>query len=154
VSFLLDRRVASLLRIGLGVLFLAAAVPKLQDPAGFAKAIENYRMLPVGAERALAVVLPAVELVVGVLLVAGAIDAGASLLALVLLVVFTGAVGVALARGLDFTCGCFGTGDGTRAGTGKVLENLALIAVALAVWRGDRSWLSLRGWLARRGDIE
>ncbi|MFN8179116.1 MAG: MauE/DoxX family redox-associated membrane protein [bacterium] len=151
----LDRRVVTLLRVALGVLFIVAAWPKLVDPRGFSDAINHYRLLPVPLERVAALVLPALELVVGISLIVGILDAGASALALLMLVVFTAAVGVALARGLDITCGCFETdGKGPKVGLQKILENVAMLAVSVGVAWGDRSWLSIADWFRRSGDIE
>jgi uncharacterized protein YbaP (TraB family)/uncharacterized membrane protein YphA (DoxX/SURF4 family) len=148
VSWLADRRFIALLRVVLGVVFIAAALPKLADPIGFAKAVANYRMLPELPERLLALLLPPVELLVGVCLILGVLDAGASLLALLMMLMFIVGVGAAVARGLDISCGCFDTEGGTRVGVKKLLENILLAAMALRVWTGDRSWLSLsaRRW--------
>ena len=151
MSFLSDRRVITLLRIALGVLFIMAALPKIQDPEGFAKSVENYHLLPESAGRALALVLPVLELIAGVLLIVGLFDAGASLLIFLMMVVFTVAVGSALARGLDITCGCFDTEGGKKAGLGKIAENIALTAAAYWVWVKDRSWLALRSLTGKSG---
>jgi len=136
-------RLVTLLRVGLGVLFVAAAWPKLQDPEAFAVAVSNYHLLGESIGRGLALVLPPVELLVGLGLILGVADAGASLLAVVMMMVFTGAVGAALARGLDISCGCFDTAGGQSVGLAKIAENVALIAASIVVWRGDRSWLAL-----------
>jgi uncharacterized membrane protein YphA (DoxX/SURF4 family) len=154
MRLLRDRRVVAALRLALGALFVVAALPKLTDPVGFAKAVANYHLVPVQAERLLALVLPPIELLVGVLLIVGVADAGASLLAVALLVVFTAAIGAAIARGLDISCGCFHTEGGAKAGGGKIAENVAFLVVACWVWTQDRSWFSLRGWLGKSGDIE
>jgi uncharacterized membrane protein YphA (DoxX/SURF4 family) len=151
----LDRRVVTLLRVALGVMFICAAWPKLVDPRGFSDSINHYRLLPVPVERVAALVLPALELVVGISLIVGVLDAGASALAVLMLVVFTAAIGVALARGLDITCGCFEThGKGPKVGMEKILENVAMLAVSVGVAWGDRSWLSVSDWFRRSGDIE
>jgi uncharacterized membrane protein YphA (DoxX/SURF4 family) len=149
VRLLQDRRLITLLRIALGAVFLMAAVPKLGDPEGFAKSVSYYKMLPVTVERVMALTLPPLELLVGVALILGAVDAGASLVAFLLMVVFTAAVGIALARGLDISCGCFDTEGGTKVGLSKIVENLVLTAIAFQVWRGDRSWFS---WSTKPGD--
>jgi uncharacterized membrane protein YphA (DoxX/SURF4 family) len=149
-----DPRVISVLRIALGVLFIMAALPKIVNPHAFAKAVSNYHMLPFVAERLLALLLPPLELVVGVCLVVGVVDAGAALLSFILMAVFTVAVGTALARGLDISCGCFETEGGAKVGLAKIAENVALTLAALLVWRGDRSRLSLGAWIRRAGDIE
>lgn len=151
VSRRFDRRWITLLRILLGVLFLAAGWPKFQDPAAFSASVAHYHLLPETAGRVVALVLPPLELLIGVCLVLGVLDAGASLLALALLVVFTGAIGSALARGLDISCGCFDTEGGSRVGLGKLAENAAFIFTAVIVWRGDRSWGSLARSLRSRG---
>ena len=148
------RHGVALLRIALGVLFLVAAWPKLVDPQGFAQSISNYRLVPVPVERVLALVLPPLELLVGLCLVLGVLDAGASLVVLGLMVVFTAAVGAALARGLDISCGCFDTAGGPKVGWTKLAENLVLTFASVWVAFGDRSWLSLTSWLGRSGDIE
>lgn len=148
------RAVIGLLRIGLGVLFIAAALPKLHDPYGFAKSISNYHILPLVLERVLALVLPVLELTVGVCLLVGIFDAGASLLVMLLMVVFTTAVGSALVRGLDISCGCFDTAGGAKVGLNKIAENLAFTAFAFWVWIGDRSFLSLGERFRVASDIE
>jgi uncharacterized membrane protein YphA (DoxX/SURF4 family) len=148
------RVLTTLLRVALGAIFLMAALPKLRDPEAFALSISNYRMLPVFAERVLALVLPPLEALVGVCLILGVLDAGASAIVLALMVIFTAAVGSALARGLDISCGCFDTKAGEKIALGKLAENLALTSAALAVAVLDRSWCSVRGWMSRTGDIE
>lgn len=154
MKLLSDRRLVAVLRIALGLLFVAAALPKLQDPSGFAKAVSHYRLLPEAAERVLALFLPALELLVGTFLVLGVFDAGASLIVLGLMIVFTAAVSSAVARGLDISCGCFNTEEGMKVGTTKIVENLGLTAVAFWVSVRDRGWLSIGGLLRRSGDIE
>jgi hypothetical protein len=127
------------LRVGLGGLFAVAAALKLRDPAGFAQEIANYQLVPAWAPY-LAVALPAVELTAGLAVAAAPISwrrAGTVVLAL-LLVLFTIAVGAALARGVDVSCGCFGTGSGQVSGW-IVARNLALLAVAGALLARDRS---------------
>lgn len=154
MSFLRDPRLVTVLRVALGAVFVMAAIPKLADPSGFAKTISNYHLLPVPAERLLALALPPLELLVGVGLIAGVFHAGASLLAFGLMLVFTIAIGTALGRGLDISCGCFDTEGGPKVGITKLLENAALIGVAFLVWRGDRTWLSLDSLAGRVSDIE
>jgi uncharacterized membrane protein YphA (DoxX/SURF4 family) len=154
VSFLKDRRLVLVLRVALGVLFIAAALPKIADPAGFATSVSHYRMLPEWIERVLALVLPPLELVLGICLVVGVLDAGAAFLAFVLLVVFTGAIGTAMGRGLDISCGCFDTEGGSKVGLSKLGENVLFIAASWLVLVGDRSLLSLRARLSRTVDPE
>ena len=150
MRLLYDRRVVALLRIFIGALFLMAALPKLQDPAAFAKSVANYHLLPETPGRILALILPPLELLIGVFLILGIFDAGASAIAFALMVIFTLAVGSALARGLDISCGCFETEGGSKVGMKKIVENLLFVAAAWIVHRGDRSWLSLGSWTKAR----
>jgi len=94
-------------QIALGAVFVASAIPKLVDPPAFAHMIYNYRLLPGTLVNALALVMPWVELLVGVLLVLGAWRREAALVAALLLVVFLGAIGWNLLRGHAIDCGCF-----------------------------------------------
>ena len=94
-------------QIALGAIFIAAAIPKIADPPAFAHMIYNYRLMPGGLVNALALVMPWIELVVGILLVAGVWRREAALVAAALLLVFLGAIGWNLARGHAVDCGCF-----------------------------------------------
>ena len=101
------------LRLALGALFVVTGVLKLGDPTAFAIEIHNYQLFPWLAP-VLAATLPAVEIVVGAALLAGPrawLRAGA-LASAGLMVVFTVAVGSAVVRGINISCGCFGAGSG------------------------------------------
>jgi uncharacterized membrane protein YphA (DoxX/SURF4 family) len=100
------------LRVPLGGVFIVAGAAKIADPSAFALEIHNYQLLPALAP-VLAATLPAVELVVGLAMIVGPrgwARAGAAASAL-LMAVFTVAVGSALARGINISCGCFGAGS-------------------------------------------
>jgi putative oxidoreductase len=94
-------------QIALGIVFVVAAIPKIADPPAFAHMIYNYRLLPGGAINALALVMPWVELFVGVALILGVWKREAAVVAGILLLVFLVAIGVNLARGHAVDCGCF-----------------------------------------------
>jgi uncharacterized membrane protein YphA (DoxX/SURF4 family) len=94
-------------QLGLGVLFIAAALPKLLDPPSFAHMIYNYRVLPGGLVNPLALVLPWLELLCGLALVLGIWSRTAATLVGSLLVVFTVALTFNLLRGNAIDCGCF-----------------------------------------------
>jgi len=149
MRFLRDPRLVLALRLALGAVFIMAALPKLQDPAGFATSISNYHLVPEGLERALALTLPPLELLVGLGLIFGVLDVGASLLAFAMLVAFTAAIGIAVGRGLDISCGCFDTDGGTKVGVSKLVENGLMVAAAWLVLVGDRTLLSVSGWMGR-----
>lgn len=94
-------------RVGLGVLFVAASLHKIVAPAEFARSIANYQLLPAALVPVSAVVLPWVELACGLLLVAGRLTLGAAAVVDLLMLVFMLAFGSTLLRGIDVSCGCF-----------------------------------------------
>ncbi|HEY3173429.1 MAG TPA: MauE/DoxX family redox-associated membrane protein [Thermoanaerobaculia bacterium] len=95
------------IQIALGAVFVAAAIPKILDPPAFAHMIYNYRLLPGGLINGLALVMPWIELCVGLALVLGVWKREAALVAGALLVVFLVAIGWNLVRGHAIDCGCF-----------------------------------------------
>jgi putative oxidoreductase len=96
------------LRWLLGVLLLWAAVSKLANPTEFLGSIYAYQLpLPRTLLQAAAVVLPWVELLCGLLLLAGFWRQTTLLTMTGLMVLFVIATGQAWARGLDIACGCF-----------------------------------------------
>jgi len=132
-------------RIGLAAVFLVAAVPKLMDPAVFAKDITNYRVtFPLIGQNYIypvAMFMPALELLGALALLAPRWKRAGSMMIGGLLVVFTILIGQAVARGLNIDCGCFGRAGGSLAlaqkvGYGKLIENVVWIAMAAFVfWR-------------------
>jgi uncharacterized membrane protein YphA (DoxX/SURF4 family) len=94
-------------QIALGAVFVAAAIPKIADPPAFAHMIYNYRLVPGALVNGLALLMPWLELLVGVVLILGVWRREAALIAALLLVVFLGAIGWNLARGHAVDCGCF-----------------------------------------------
>lgn len=104
------------IRLILGVVFVIASVDKIIHPAAFAKAIYNYQILPDAFINLTAIILPWLELLLGILLIWGLWLPGAALLTNLLLLVFFGALLFNVARGLDVHCGCFSTStEGTPA---------------------------------------
>jgi uncharacterized membrane protein YphA (DoxX/SURF4 family) len=134
-NFLDNPYLVLLVRIFIGLLFVVSSLEKIVDPAAFAQSITNYQMLPAWLSAFLATVLPWLELLCGFAVLFGALTRGGSLLLSVMLVVFTLAVLVALARGLDISCGCF-TQDPTAGKIGwmKILQNATLIVLTLFLY--------------------
>lgn len=121
------------LRLGLGGMFVLAGALKWGDPTSFALEIHNYQLLPAMAPW-LAATLPSVEIVLGLaLLIAPRSWARAGALAsTMVLVMFTIAVGSAVVRGVNITCGCFGEGSGPVT-SWTVLRDVGLVAGAVAL---------------------
>jgi uncharacterized membrane protein YphA (DoxX/SURF4 family) len=127
-------------RLALGLVFLAAGVGKAIDPAGFARDIRAYQMLPGLVVTVMAYGLPWLEIALAVYLLAGLYLRWAGAITGALLVIFMIAMGQALARGLTLNCGCFGAGiggvaPGEEVSVGSILRDALwlLLAVHLVV---------------------
>lgn len=105
-----------LARLILGAVFVYASIDKILHPESFAKAVYNYQILPHLLINGTAIVLPWLELILGVFLIAGLFREGSVALVTLLLLVFLGAMAFSLARGLDIDCGCFGSGGKAPGG--------------------------------------
>ena len=130
-----------LLGIGLGAVFIYASIDKIEQPREFARIVYHYRLIGPSAAlgfvpaNALAVMLPWVEALTGLLLVVGLWRREAALTSALLLAMFLVAVGWALAHGIDVeNCGCFSvSGEGRAAGLKLILQGVGLLAVALVL---------------------
>jgi hypothetical protein len=93
--------------MALGAIFVYAAWPKIYDPPSFAHLIWNYQILPSILINPMAIVLPWVEIICGLALIAGIYRRGAALLIGCMLVVFTVALVTDIIRDIPVNCGCF-----------------------------------------------
>lgn len=103
-------KLLTILRLGLGLLFIGASFYKIIDPGSFAHQIYNYKLLPAWAVNPAALVLPWLQLLCGLGLVLNRFTKGASALILLMMLSFQAALASALLRGLNITCGCFKAG--------------------------------------------
>lgn len=125
-------------RIILGVIFIAAGIPKILYPGEFAAAVYNYRILPDALVNIVALVLPWVEVLVGGMLVVGIWMSGAVLIYTLLMIVFMTALAYNVARGLDIHCGCFSPTSGETINLLTITRDAAILLMSLyllfAVW--------------------
>lgn len=123
----------------LGSVFVVAAFSKIADPAGFAKSIWAYGMLPWEVIRVSATLIPWIEMVAGVALFFGIWSRGAALWLGVLLLVFIAALGINLHLGRVVDCGCFGSGavrlpaEGFHEMKLAIIRDVALVVLAVHV---------------------
>ena len=130
-----------LLALAVGGVFVYASLSKIADPQAFAKIIYHYQLIGPSASlgfvpaNLLAVALPWLELIAGVLLISGVWRREAAWLTALMLAVFVIAVASALFRGIDIqNCGCFALdASGRAAGWKLIAGDLALLAAALVV---------------------
>ena len=130
-----------LLALAVGGVFVYASLSKIADPQAFAKIVYHYQVIGPSASlgfvpaNLLGVALPWLELIAGILLIAGLWRREAALITALMLAVFVVAVASALARGIDIqNCGCFALdASGRAAGWKLIAGDLALLAAALVV---------------------
>jgi uncharacterized membrane protein YphA (DoxX/SURF4 family) len=120
-----------LVRIGCGLVFIYASWGKIADPAGFARVIQNYQLLPPALVHPAAVVLPWVEAVCGLSLVSGAWAGGGLAVFTALMALFAGALALNALRGIDTDCGCFSVAAGAGGTLESLLRDLVLLAGGL-----------------------
>jgi len=123
------------LRLGFGAMFLYTGIIHAADPAAFALAVANYRLLPDILINFFAVVLPWAEIVCALCLISGRFVAGASMIITLMLLAFTIALVSALVRGLDISCGCFSTDpDAARITWWYLVRDIALTLAGMALF--------------------
>jgi putative oxidoreductase len=111
-----------LVRIFLGIVFLISSYSKLKDPMGFAQAIENYKIFGAFLSRWGAIFIPALEFILAILLITGKWIRETFIATTVLFIIFDVMIFQAYLRGLDISCGCFGTSH-SPIDIWKFLEN-------------------------------
>lgn len=91
----------------LGLTFIYASYHKILAPADFAKIIYGYDLFPGGIINLIAIVLPFIELVAGLVLFIGIYPRSAVLIINGMLVMYIVVLTINLVRGHEFNCGCF-----------------------------------------------
>jgi uncharacterized membrane protein YphA (DoxX/SURF4 family) len=106
----------AVVRLGLGCLFLYSSLPKIRQPYDFLSSVYNYELVGPKIGVLVAMVLPCLELLVGICLVAGIFIGGALLVSVAMGAMFTFVIASALYRGLNISCGCFSTSSAEQIG--------------------------------------
>ncbi len=94
-------------RLTLAAVFIYAGVVKANDIVAFAGQIANYQILPYAWNYLIAVILPYMELLCGILLLLNMRVRPAVLILFFLNIIFIFVLISAIARGFDIDCGCF-----------------------------------------------
>jgi uncharacterized membrane protein YphA (DoxX/SURF4 family) len=149
-------------RLAIGLIFLLAGVSKLAAPGTFSATLLAYNLLPVDLLHPVSLILPWIEVVVGLYLLAGMFTRATAWTAIVMLVVFMLAIGQAVLRGLSLEdCGCFGSITsavpalqyvlgGSSLGPADIVRDAVFAALALLVALGPATPYSVDALLARR----
>jgi len=119
-----------ILRIFVSLVFLAAGLLKLQDPLAFADGIAAFRIFPDWSINPLALTVPFFEILTGLGLLNRRTLSAASLAASALSACFVVIYVLALVRGIEAACSCFGKWEALQVPTwlGSVRAVLLLAA--------------------------
>jgi uncharacterized membrane protein YphA (DoxX/SURF4 family) len=137
----------TLARLVVGGVWLAAGLLKVSDGAGSVRAVRAYDLLPEAIVPTVGHLLPALEIVVGLALIVGALTRAAALVSALLFVAFIVGISLAWARGLQIECGCFGGGgfdaDATDKYPWEIARDVGLLLLSLWLVWFPRTRLSL-----------
>jgi putative oxidoreductase len=138
------RLVPLAIRLVLGGFFLYASLDKIASPAGFARIVYQWQVVGPVPANLVAVVLPWVEALAGILLIVGPWKREAAAVIALMLVVFLVAAGSVMARGIDVeNCGCVSTARTEERAWWKgvgwflVARNLVLLGGAVVLMRAS-----------------
>lgn len=95
------------LRIFCGILFLYSGFFKVLDLENFGKITMMYDILPLVFIPYTAIIVPVLELALGALFLFGYKIRAASFITIILMLMFMVFIGINIARGKTFDCGCF-----------------------------------------------
>ena len=137
-----DRYLIVITRIILGAVFLWASFGKILEPGDFARSISNYHIVPFGIENIIALILPWLELLIGMGLILGIMVDGSVQISAILLIMFILMIGQAMLRGFNIECGC-GLKEGEMIGLNKILENIVFIGGAYIVMQRRKRFFEI-----------
>jgi len=143
------------LRLLLALVFLVAGFAKLADPAGSRKSMADFGV-PGLLSTPLGIILPLLELAIGISLLSQSAAWPGAVGGLALLLLFIAGISVTLARGLRPDCHCFGQIHSTPIGWKTLTRNAVLAAAAAFLVRqgqenaGPSRW----GWIGSLNPAE
>ena len=131
-----------IIRLLLGAMWVWASLDKVQDPAQFSRDVANYHVMPFGLENLSAIVVPWLELLIGIGLIIGVMVDGAAIVSLSLMLLFIVLISQAILRGFNIECGC-GLKEGQLVGWEKILENIVFLGGSYLVLIRPKKLLEL-----------
>ena len=102
-----SKRTQLVARLVLGSIFIYASIDKISYPENFIKIVQNYNILPEFLIIIIAYILPWIELILGIFLIAGFFIRETALVLSSLILVFIIAISIKALNGTIDDCGCF-----------------------------------------------
>ena len=128
--------ISTVVRLAMAGILIAAAIPKFADLPASVRAVRAYQFLPEAIVPAVGTLLPFLEVLLAVFLLAGLFTRIAAIVWLAMMAAFMAGVIWAWAKGLSIDCGCFGGGGEVPEGTTNYPKHLAerIGFVLLGTW--------------------
>ena len=129
---MIDPAISGVVQATLALIFLASAMTKAKDLSWFADVLRQYDLVPGSAVWPVAFCVPVTELAAAAGLLYAPLRIAAATSLIGLLLAFSFAIGINLARGRrEIDCGCWGPGAQSGGLSGwLVVRNLVLAALA------------------------
>jgi putative oxidoreductase len=134
--FLLHPYLGLALRLYLGAIFIYASMYKINYAGEFAETIASYQLAPYWTVNLLALTMPWLELICGLLLVVGFRSKSAAAIIAALLVLFSAAIAISLIRDLPIGCGCFSALE-EQLNWKTLVRDLVWLAMVIQVFFSD-----------------
>ena len=122
-------------RLVLASVFVSAALPKVRDPVAFSSSIEGFRIIGPTLSNWVALILPWLELIIGIGILLPWIRRSSGIIISALLLMFITLHASAWVRGLEINCGCFGfdTSEKTTNYLKMIVRNTLLLGTCLFI---------------------
>ncbi|MBN2755371.1 MAG: DoxX family membrane protein [Candidatus Goldbacteria bacterium] len=138
------------LKLALGFVFIVASVGKIIDPAGFAKDVYSYVILPTTFVPFFASVAPWVEFIAGILLMLDITPRSNALIINGMLVVFIAAIAIDIYRGVEISCGCFDfLFPEEEIGVNTIIRDFIMLGAGIIVMFFDHNEVKMYGMLKK-----
>jgi uncharacterized membrane protein YphA (DoxX/SURF4 family) len=135
-NFFTNKTFVFIARVVLGAIFVYSSFDKMANPEAFLKIIDNYRLLPVQLQNPMAIFLPWLELITGLLLIVGKWEKASLLIYNILMIIFVIALSQSLLRGLDISCGCFSVQPSSTSDVWlRLILDLITLFFSVNLWR-------------------
>ena len=144
MNFIRSLNLPLVFRVILGIIFIYASYDKILDPAGFSKNIHNFHVTPIAVENLAALIIPWLELIIGIFLIFGLFLEGTTSITIGLLIFFMAILSQAVLRGIDVHCGCFkleadlGVTDLRMELIRRIGEDIIYLAMAIMIKCKDK----------------
>jgi putative oxidoreductase len=128
-----------ILRLWLGGLFVYTGIQKIFHIVKFKDIIANYEVLPYWMINITAIILPWLEFWAGIFIIAGIFVRACTIIQIILLLIFAATISFNIARGLDFSCGCFSEANtATGMNYQHIIFNISLVVMASLLYFLER----------------